>query len=51
MGYTTESSNSGMGLSFVKNIAEEHKWDYSTAESEEGGARFEFKTTDITNES
>jgi PAS domain S-box-containing protein len=41
-GYTTASDGTGFGLSIVEEIAEAHGWTVSVAESEGGGARFEF---------
>ncbi|MFW5939208.1 MAG: GAF domain-containing protein [Halolamina sp.] len=43
-GVTTSDEGTGFGLSIVKSIAEAHGWSVSTAESENGGARFEFET-------
>jgi signal transduction histidine kinase len=40
-GYTTSDDGMGFGLSIVEDIVDAHDWDISTAESHEGGARFE----------
>lgn len=48
IGYSTKSSHTGLGLSFVKSVANQHGWDYSVKEGEEGGARFEFNNVNIT---
>ncbi|MFC4449070.1 MEDS domain-containing protein [Halorussus aquaticus] len=43
-GYTTtaDSGGSGIGLAFVRKLAEVYEWGYAVTESESGGARFEF---------
>ncbi|WP_323190531.1 histidine kinase N-terminal 7TM domain-containing protein [Halostella sp. PRR32] len=41
-GYTNARGGTGLGLSIVKSIAEAHDWKLRIAESEAGGARFEF---------
>jgi len=41
-GYSTGESGTGFGLAIVKQIAAAHGWHISAAESDEGGARFEF---------
>ena len=41
-GYSTAERGTGLGLSIVAEIAEAHGWEVSLAESEQGGARFEF---------
>jgi signal transduction histidine kinase len=43
-GYTNAQGGTGLGLSIVKSIAEAHDWELRIADSEEGGARFEFLT-------
>jgi PAS domain S-box-containing protein len=48
MGYSTKPESSGMGLSFVENICEEHNWTCEIKESEKGGARFEFENVKTT---
>lgn len=44
-GYTTAGDNggTGLGLAFVRKLAEVYEWDVTVAESEEDGARFEFR--------
>jgi signal transduction histidine kinase len=34
----------GLGLAIVRNVAEGHGWTVTATESEDGGARFEFRT-------
>ncbi|MFB6118893.1 MAG: sensor histidine kinase [Halosegnis sp.] len=41
-GYTTAEEGTGFGLAIVEEIAEAHGWSIAVAESESGGARFEF---------
>ena len=41
-GYSTASDGTGFGLAIVRRIAEAHDWRIRVAESESGGARFEF---------
>ena len=41
-GYSEGESGTGYGLSIVGRIAEAHDWDVTVAESDAGGARFEF---------
>jgi signal transduction histidine kinase len=41
-GVTTSSDGTGFGLAIIKNVAGAHGWDVAVAESDEGGARFEF---------
>ena len=43
-GVTTSDEGTGFGLPIVESIAEAHGWSVSVAESDEGGARFEFET-------
>jgi len=43
-GYTTSDGGTGFGLAIVRTIAEAHDWSVDLAESEAGGARFEFST-------
>ena len=45
-GYTTGYGGSGIGLTIVKRIAEAHSLAVAIAESDEGGARFEFTHVD-----
>ncbi len=42
MGHSTSDAGTGFGLSIVAEIAEGHGWSVRVAESERGGARFEF---------
>ncbi len=44
-GYTTGYSGSGVGLTIVSRIAKAHNWDVTITDSNEGGARFEFRTS------
>lgn len=44
-GFTTGYGGSGVGLTIVSRIAENHGWDVTLGESPEGGARFEFQET------
>ena len=41
-GYTTTTDGTGFGLDIVSKIADGHGWTVRAAESEDGGARFEF---------
>jgi signal transduction histidine kinase len=41
-GYSTSEDGTGFGLAIVRTIAEAHDWSVELAESEAGGARFEF---------
>lgn len=43
-GYTTAAGQggTGLGLAFVRELADVYEWDCTVAESESGGARFEF---------
>ncbi|MFW5929816.1 MAG: PAS domain S-box protein [Halobacteriota archaeon] len=43
-GYSTSDDGTGLGLSIVKRVADAHGWGLDTGESDEGGARFEFRT-------
>jgi signal transduction histidine kinase len=45
-GFTTKSDGIGLGLTFVAQLAEMYDWDYSIADSDLGGARFEFTNVD-----
>jgi signal transduction histidine kinase len=42
-GYTTSEGGTGLGLGIVSRITRAHGWEASVAESESGGARFEFR--------
>ena len=41
-GYTTKDDGTGFGLAIVREIVDDHDWVVRIAESETGGARFEF---------
>ena len=43
-GETASGSGSGLGLAIVRRIAQAHGWTVDLAESDAGGARFEFRT-------
>jgi signal transduction histidine kinase len=43
-GETTGDDGIGYGLAIVSRIAEAHGWDVSVTDSDDGGARFEFRT-------
>jgi signal transduction histidine kinase len=45
-GFTTNADGTGLGLSVVQSIADAHDWEVRVAESESGGARFEFAGTE-----
>ncbi|WP_158059131.1 sensor histidine kinase [Halorussus halophilus] len=49
-GYTTASEHggAGLGLAFVRELADVYEWECSVTESETGGARFEFTGVDVT---
>ena len=42
-GYSTAEDGTGFGLAIVATIADAHGWTVSVTESEDGGARFEFR--------
>jgi len=42
-GYTDSEDGTGFGLNIVKSIADAHGWTVEITDSEEGGARFEFR--------
>ena len=52
VGYSTAPDNSGLGLSIVKRVAEEHGWEVAlagdprTPSDADAGARFEFTGVD-----
>jgi len=46
-GHTTESGNTGFGLAIVDEIATAHGWTVRVAESDAGGARFEFESVEL----
>ena len=47
-GYTTaaEQGGTGLGLAFVRKLADVYEWECTVTESESGGARFEFANVD-----
>ncbi|WP_137283830.1 PAS domain S-box protein [Halorussus salinisoli] len=49
-GYTTasETGGTGLGLAFVKELAEVYGWDCQVTESDAGGAQFEFENVTTT---
>lgn len=47
VGYSTSERGTGFGLGIVRQIADAHGWEMAVAESESGGARFEFNEVDI----
>jgi len=46
-GYTSTTDGTGFGLAIVEDIATAHDWTGEITESENGGARFEFRTTRV----
>ena len=46
-GYTTDSTGNGLGLSIVREYAEDLGWTVRVTESESGGARFEFRDVEF----
>lgn len=46
-GYSKASDGTGFGLTIVHRLAESHGWTVTLAESDAGGARFEFGDVDI----
>jgi len=46
-GHSVAPGNTGFGLTIVQRIAEAHGWSVEVAESEDGGARFEFTGVEI----
>ena len=44
--YTTADEGTGFGLAIVTQIADAHDWETRVTESDEGGARFEFATSE-----
>jgi signal transduction histidine kinase len=42
-GYTTTDDGTGIGLGIVEDVATAHGWTVTVTESEDGGARFEFR--------
>ncbi len=49
-GFSTDDDSTGFGLSIVAEIAEAHGWAVETTDSDTGGARFEFRGVDLTND-
>lgn len=48
--YTTTRDGTGFGLAIVRQIANGHGWSVTVAESDEGGARFEFSGVEFADE-
>ncbi|PSQ23363.1 hypothetical protein BRD04_03140 [Halobacteriales archaeon QS_9_67_17] len=46
-GFSTERDGTGFGLALVREIAEAHGYDVTVTESDDGGARFEFRPRGI----
>jgi signal transduction histidine kinase len=46
MGYTNSDDGTGIGLGIVTEVATAHGWEVALAESDDGGARFEFYGVD-----
>jgi signal transduction histidine kinase/DNA-binding response OmpR family regulator len=44
-GYTTDSDGTGYGLAIAKEIVEAHGWTVTVADGDDGGARFEIRTS------
>lgn len=42
-GYSTSRDGTGLGLAIVRQIASAHGWEVTVTESDDGGARFEFR--------
>lgn len=47
-GYSGSSGGTGFGLAIVKRVVEDHDWEISITESDDGGARFEVTEVDST---
>jgi len=45
-GFSTNSDGTGFGLAIVRGVADVHGWEVETAESRDGGARFEITGVD-----
>jgi signal transduction histidine kinase len=46
-GFSTDRDGTGFGLALVREIAEAHGYDVTVTESDNGGARFEFRPRGI----
>ncbi|MEZ3115054.1 sensor histidine kinase [Halobaculum sp. MBLA0147] len=46
LGHTTAADGTGFGLAIVQRVAAAHGWAVSVTESDDGGARFEFRSTE-----
>jgi len=47
LGYTTETGGTGFGLTIVETVADAHGWEVAVTEGSDGGARFEFRSVDV----
>ena len=45
-GFTTKADGIGLGLTFVKQLADTYEWQWAVTDSASGGARFEFANVD-----
>ena len=45
-GFTTKADGIGLGLTFVKQLADTYEWQWAVTDTEDGGARFEFTNVD-----
>lgn len=45
-GFTTKANGIGLGLTFVKQLADTYEWQWTMTDNEDGGARFEFSNVD-----
>lgn len=45
--YTTEADNIGLGLTFIRQLAEAYGWECVVTDSDGGGARFEFRNIEL----
>jgi signal transduction histidine kinase len=52
-GYTTAADNgeTGLGLAFVQKLAEVYDWECAVTDSDDGGARVEFRDVELATES
>ncbi len=48
LGYTTSDTGTGYGLNIVREVADDHGWEITVTESDDGGARFEFAGVEST---